>query len=81
MVELNDNEAAELRRRLRRVPQRSRRKRRAQSLNGGASVMFTELQKAAVLEVVDFWLDEAGPTLGDGPVRLRDALRGDLGRP
>jgi hypothetical protein len=30
--------------------------------------------------VLDFWVDEAGATVGDGPVRLRDALRGELER-
>jgi delta 1-pyrroline-5-carboxylate dehydrogenase len=81
MVELNENEAAELRERLGRLPAAQPAEETiAVSANASTSVTFTELQKAAVLEVLDLWLDEAGKAVGDGPARLRDALRGELER-
>jgi hypothetical protein len=79
MVELNDNEAAELRERLRRLPAAQPAEETiAVSANASTSVTFTEFQRAAVLEVLDLWVDEAVQAVGDGPVRLREALRGEL---
>lgn len=76
MIELSDEESAGLRERLRVHPgARPAEETIAVSANASTSVTFTEQQKAAVLEVLDLWIDEGGRSAGDGPVRLRDALR------
>jgi hypothetical protein len=80
MVVLNAEEADQLRERLRRVPS-------AQvaegtitvSANASTSVTFTDTEKAAVLEVLSQWLNETGhENMGDGPLRLREALIGEF---
>jgi hypothetical protein len=79
MVELNDAETVELRERLRRVPSAQPAEETiAVSANASTSVTFTDLEKAAVVEVLDLWLEEAGRAVGDGPVKLREALREEL---
>jgi hypothetical protein len=79
MIELNANEAVELRERLRNVPAAQPAEETiAVSANASTSVTFTELQRAAVLDVLDRWIEEVGPAAGEGPVNLRDALRDEL---
>jgi hypothetical protein len=79
MVELGDEEAEQLRERLRQVPAaRPAEETIAVSSNASTSITFTDPQKAAVLEVLDAWLEEAGARAGESPSRLRDALREEL---
>ena len=76
MIELNADEAAGLRERLRHVPAALPAEETiAVSANASTSVTFTEQQRVAVLEVLDRWIEEVGPAAGEGPVNLRDALR------
>ncbi len=81
MVALTAAEAGELRDRLARV-------RAAQpagqtmvvSANASTSVTFSDIEKAAVFEVLNRWLEEpAGSAAGDGPLNLRAGLAHDLG--
>jgi hypothetical protein len=79
MIELSANEAAELRERLRRVPAAQPAEETiAVSANASTSVTFTELQRAAVLEVLDRWIEEVGPAAGEGLVNLQGAPRDEL---
>jgi hypothetical protein len=79
MVELGDEEAEQLRERLRQVPAaRSAEETIAVSSNANTSITFTHPQKAAVLKVLDAWLEEAGAQAGDSPSRLRNELREEL---
>jgi hypothetical protein len=48
------------------------------SANASTSITFTDVEKAAVLEVLVGWLEQA--SAGAGLVALRDALASDLGR-
>jgi hypothetical protein len=78
MIELSANEAAELRERLRRVPEAQPAEETiAVSANASTSVTFTELQRAAVLEVLDR-IEEVGPAAGERLVNLQGALRDEL---
>jgi hypothetical protein len=76
MVSLNDQEAAELRERLRAVPTaQSAEETIAVSVNASTSVTFTETEKTAVVDVITKWLAELGPAgTGSGPLELREAL-------
>jgi hypothetical protein len=76
MVALDDQEAAELRERLRGVPAaQSAEETIAVSVNASTSVTFTETEKTAVIDVVTKWLAELGPAgTGSGPAELREAL-------
>jgi hypothetical protein len=76
MIELNGEEAFELRERLRRFPPAQPAEETiAVASNASTSVTFTGLQKAAVLEVLDQWLNDVGAeAMGSGAVALRDAL-------
>ena len=79
MIELSEEESGELRNRLRELPAAQPAEETiAVSANASTSVTFTSQQKAAVLEVLDLWLEKAGPAAGDGPTKLRDALRVEL---
>ncbi len=80
MVSLNDHEAAELRERLRGVPAaQSAEETIAVSVNASSSVTFTPMEKAAVVEVLDTWLEQLGPAgIGNGPAELREVLEGEL---
>ena len=80
MVSLNDHEAAELRERLRGVPAaQSAEETIAVSVNASSSVTFTPAEKAAVVEVLDTWLEQLGPAgIGNGPAELREVLGGEL---
>ena len=80
MVSLNDHEAAELRERLRGVPAaQSAEETIAVSVNASSSVTFTPAEKAAVVEVLDTWLEQLGPAeMGNGPAELREVLGGKL---
>jgi len=78
MVSLNDHEAAELRERLRAVPAAAE-ETIAVSVNASSSVTFTPMEKAAVVEVLDTWLEQLGPAgIGNGPAELREVLEGEL---
>ncbi|HEX6490638.1 MAG TPA: hypothetical protein VF002_04605 [Gaiellaceae bacterium] len=80
MIELDDREAAELRERLRRLPAAQPAEETiAVAANASTSVAFTQVQVAAVLEVLDQWAEEAGEHgLGAGLLELSRALRGEL---
>jgi hypothetical protein len=79
MIELNEDEATELRERLRQSPEAQPAEETiAVSANASTSVTFTPQQKVIVFEVLDAWLGEGGAVAGDGPSRLRDALRTEL---
>jgi hypothetical protein len=80
MVALNDQQAAELRERLRAVPAaQSAEGTIAVSVNASTSVTFTEAEKAAVVAVLATWLEDLGPAgIGDGPSELREVLAGEL---
>jgi hypothetical protein len=82
MVSLNDQEAAELRERLRGVPAaQSAEETIAVSANASTSVTFTETEKTAVVDVLTKWLAELGPAgNGSGPAELREALIGEFER-
>jgi hypothetical protein len=82
MVSLNDQEAAELRERLRGVPAtQAAEETIAVSVNASSSVTFTETEKTAVLDVLNIWVTELGPAgTGSGPADLREALSGELER-
>jgi hypothetical protein len=72
MVALDDQEAAELRERLRGVPAEET---IAVSVNASSSVTFTETEKTAVLDVLNKWVTELGPAgTESGPAELREAL-------
>ena len=81
MVSLSAAEAGELRNRLRRVRAGQPASQTiAVSVNASSSVTFTEIEKAAVLEVLTHWLeDPTGNAVGDGPLNLKIALAHDLG--
>jgi hypothetical protein len=76
MVALNDQEAAEIRERLRGVPAaQSAEETIAVSVNASTSVTFTETEKTAVLNVLNEWVAELGPAGNEsGPAELREAL-------
>jgi hypothetical protein len=76
MVVLDDQEAAELRERLRGVPAaQAAEETIAVSVNASSSVTFTETEKTAVLNVLNKWVAELGPAgTGSGPAELREAL-------
>lgn len=76
MVALDDQEATELRERLRGVPAaQAAEETIAVSVNASSSVTFTETEKTAVLDVLDKWVTELGPGgTGSGPAELREAL-------
>jgi hypothetical protein len=80
MIELDDEEAAELRDRLRRVPAAQPAEETiAVAANASTSVAFTQVQTAAVLEVLDQWTEEAGEHgIGGGVLELSRALRREL---
>jgi hypothetical protein len=48
------------------------------SANASTSITFTEVEKAAVLEVLVGWLEQM--SAGAGLVALKNALASDLGR-
>ena len=77
MVELNREEAVELRGRLRRVrAAQPASETIAVSANASTSVTFTSSEKIAVLDVLDAWDDGAG--MSRGLVDLKAALARDL---
>jgi len=50
------------------------------SANASTSITFTDVEKAAVLDVLVRWLESASAGAGEGPVALKNALASDLGR-
>jgi hypothetical protein len=82
MVELNDQEARELRARLWRAPAaRAAVETIVLSANASTSVTLTPVQEAAVFDVLTDWLEESGPEgMSDGPLNLRDAFAEDVER-
>jgi len=79
MVALTGEEAGELRDRLAQVgPARAAGGTLVVSANASTSITFTDVEKAAVLEVLIGWLEQA--SAGAGLVALRNALANDLGR-
>jgi len=82
MVSLNDQEASELRERLRGVSAaQSAEETIAVSANASTSVTFTQAEKAAVAGVLETWLDELGPAgMGNGLAELREVLAVELER-
>jgi hypothetical protein len=80
MVSLNDQEAAELRDRLRRLPAAQPAEETiAVSVNASTSVTFTETEKTAVVDVLTNWLAELGSAgIGSGPAELREGLPASL---
>jgi hypothetical protein len=79
MIDLDAEETRELRERLRQLPEAQPADETiAVSMNASTSVTLTSVQKAAVLAVLDLWLTESGQAAGDGPLRLRDALRAEV---
>jgi len=76
MVELGDEEAEQLRERLRLVPAAQPVEETiAVAANASTSVSFTEPQKVALLAVLQTWLDELGAAgIGSGAFTLRNAL-------
>ena len=82
MVELNDQEARELRERLQGVQAaRAAEETIVVVANARTSVTFTPMQKAAVFDVLTDWLMESGRDgIGAGPSTLRDALATDVDR-
>ena len=75
MVELDDQEAAELRERLSLAPEaKPAEETIAVSANASTSVRFTERQEAAVLAVLNEWVETAGSAAPRGVIDLRDAL-------
>jgi prophage DNA circulation protein len=76
MVELGDEEAEELRERLRLVPgAQPVEETIAVAANASTSVSFTEPQKVALLAVLQTWLDDLGAAgIGSGAFTLRNAL-------
>jgi len=76
MVALDNQEAAELRERLRGVAAaQAAEETIAVSVNASSSVTFTETEKTAVLDVLNEWITELGPAgTGSGPAELREAL-------
>jgi hypothetical protein len=81
MVVLSAAEAAELRDRLGQVRAgQPAGQTMAVSANASTSVTFTDIEKAAVLEVLIAWLEEpARHSVSDGPLNLKIALAHDLG--
>jgi hypothetical protein len=82
MVSLNDQEAAELRERLRAIPAAQPAEETiAVSANASTSVTFTQTEKAAVVEVLATWFEELGPGgMGNGPAELRELLAMEVER-
>jgi hypothetical protein len=79
MVALTAEEATALRQRLRQSPAgRPASGTIGVSANASTSVTFTGGEKLAVLEVLTEWAGSAGGGIGEGLVRLRDALAYDL---
>ena len=77
MVELNRDEAVELRERLRRTrAAQPASETIAVSANASTSVTFTSSEKIAVLDVLDAW--DNGAELSRGLVDLKTALARDL---
>jgi hypothetical protein len=81
MVALTAAEAGELQERLGRVRAgQPAGQTMAVSANASTSVTFSEIEKAAVLEVLTHWLDEpTGIAVGGGPLNLKAGLAHDLG--
>jgi hypothetical protein len=81
MVALTAAEAGELRDRLGRVRAGQPASQTiAVSANASTSVTFSDIEKAAVLDVLTRWLEEpAGSALGEGPLKLKAGLAHDLG--
>ena len=68
MIELNEDEATELRERLRQSPEAQPAEETiAVSANASSSVTFAQQKKGTVFEVLDAWLEEGGAAPGDGP--------------
>jgi hypothetical protein len=79
LIELNEDEATELRERLRQSPEAQPAEETiAVSANASSNVTFAQQKKGTVFEVLDAWLEEGGAAPGDGPSRLRVALRAEL---
>ena len=75
MIELRDDEAAELRERLRRFPAAQPAEETiAVASNASTSVTFTEMQKAAVLDALEQPLEPGANEIGAGLRALRSAL-------
>jgi len=83
MVELNDREADELLLRLQQTPStRAAAETISVLANAGTSVTLTNLEKTAVFEVLQAWLErDGGETMGRGATSLRDALAIDVAQP
>ena len=81
MVALTAAEAGELRDRLGRVRAgQPAGQTMAVSANASTSVTFSDIEKAAVLDVLTRWLEEpTGSAVGDGPLNLKAGLAHDLG--
>jgi len=82
MIELSGREAGELRERLRRVAAaQAAEETIAVSANASTSVTFTHPQTVAVIDVLAQWMNEpGGEEIGEGLLKLRDALTADLER-
>jgi hypothetical protein len=82
MVALTAAEAGELQDRLGRVPAgQPASETMAVSANASTSVTFTDIEKAAVYEVLTHWLAEPrAQAVGEGLLNLKIGLAHDLGR-
>jgi hypothetical protein len=80
MIELSDQEASELRERLRLVTSAQPAEETiAVSANASTSVTFTHAQKVAVIDVLGRWMNDLeGEKIGEGLFKLKDALTNDL---
>jgi hypothetical protein len=77
MIQLSDQEAGELRERLRAFASAQPAEETiAVSANASTSVTFTRTEKVAVLDVLAQW----GDGIGEGLLKLRDGLSDDLER-